>query len=259
MFQIANATGYALDHGCEPVFENFKWTAAAELNYQYVFYRLNILPSNHNLIFKLCQQIGDQITSYGPLPCEPNENLRFNGYFVNEKYFVRHREHIRQLFAPSEEILSLIHAKFHDLLEVPTVAVHVRTYIRDGQNPEYIGHAGSWDYFIKAMDYFSDDYTFLVFSDNPEWTKAHFPANRKKIKFIEGNPHYIDFYLMSLCHHQIIACSTFSWWAAWLNPNLDKVVIAPYIFYNRTAEDVLPPEWIRVASEPFSKDRRYCN
>jgi len=60
---------------------------------------------------------------------------------------------------------------------------------------------------------------------------------------------YEDLRLMSLCRHNIIANSTFSWWGAWLNQNPYKTVIAPKKWFNTEkfdAKDVLPESWIRL-------------
>ncbi len=57
---------------------------------------------------------------------------------------------------------------------------------------------------------------------------------------------------MSLCHHNIIANSTFSWWGAWLNPNKDKIIIAPETWFpenfSRKEEwkDLIPESWIKL-------------
>jgi hypothetical protein len=52
---------------------------------------------------------------------------------------------------------------------------------------------------------------------------------------------------MSLCKNNIIANSTFSWWGAWLNQNLNKKVIAPSTWFGSkmtfTSKDIIPKEW----------------
>ena len=75
------------------------------------------------------------------------------------------------------------------------------------------------------MTYFNNCDNFLIFSDDIVWCKNNFVGD--KFIFIEGEEDYIDLWLMSLCNHNIIANSSFSWWGAWLNKNNNKTVIAP--------------------------------
>ena len=57
--------------------------------------------------------------------------------------------------------------------------------------------------------------------------------------------------MMSLCKHNIISNSTFSWWAAWLNNNKDKLVLAPNLWFTSdknilAVTATLPDEWIKI-------------
>ncbi len=62
----------------------------------------------------------------------------------------------------------------------------------------------------------------------------------------------IDMQLMSLCDHQIISNSTYSWWAAWINNNQNKVVVSPYKWFNREDYNesamihTIPEQWVKI-------------
>jgi hypothetical protein len=89
---------------------------------------------------------------------------------------------------------------------------------------------------------------FFVFSDEPKWVTEILVLHCPDLVLVEhnrGENSFNDMRLMSLCRHHIIANSSFSWWGAWLNPNPDKIVIAPsQWFVNGTdTRDLVPPGW----------------
>ena len=72
------------------------------------------------------------------------------------------------------------------------------------------------------------------------------PSNTIFVSWNQGNMSYRDMQIMSLCKHNIIANSSFSWWGAWLNNNPNKMVVAPSRFFNGNIEDdshIIPKSW----------------
>jgi Glycosyl transferase family 11 len=145
--------------------------------------------------------------------------------------------------------------------KVNSVSVHVRRgdYISNPTFSSVHGFVGI-DYYNKAIEKVRDRVLyphFFVFSDDIEWVKNNLTFDNKTI-FIShnsGRSSYEDMRLMSMCKNNIIANSSFSWWAAWLNANQSKVVIAPenwlvnrsvVPYYDKFIDSLFPDDWIII-------------
>lgn len=105
------------------------------------------------------------------------------------------------------------------------------------------------DYYYQAMSIFPENSVFYVFSDDIEWVKDNLKTS-KRIVYVrtnENNPEK-EIYLMSLCAGNIISNSTFSWWGAWLNTKINKIVVAPKKWYanQKTSSDLIPNNWLII-------------
>lgn len=99
-------------------------------------------------------------------------------------------------------------------------------------------------YFKKAVNYIKRNVmspVFYVFSDNIEWCKRNLNIlglqSNDSIFFVShnfGKNSYKDMQLMSMCQHNIVPQSTFSWWGAYLNQNPNKIVVTPYATFPGT-------------------------
>lgn len=132
-----------------------------------------------------------------------------------------------------------------------SVGIHVRRgdYLN---TPLYEGLC-TLSYYEDAIKYVLDQFgtavSFFIFSNDITWCKENLKNSIDNIKceFVDwniGEDSYIDMQLMSLCKVNIIANSSFSWWAAYLNKRNDKLVIAPKKWVNLPLEFKMQlPDW----------------
>lgn len=130
-----------------------------------------------------------------------------------------------------------------------SVSVHVRRgdYLKESQY-QVIKGFGFYEKAIAEIKKSCPDATFYVFSDDIAWVKSQ--MKEKKVVYVDGNTgadSFKDMLLMSLCKHNIIANSTFSWWGAFLNTHPDKKVICPSDWMvGEKAEGRVPQDWIQI-------------
>ncbi|MBO7294763.1 MAG: alpha-1,2-fucosyltransferase [Bacteroidaceae bacterium] len=180
--------------------------------------------------------------------------LYFKGFYQSERFFKDVEGEVRQAFAfdlnkanaESQTLARQIQENPH------AVSLHVRR--GDYMEPKFYKRYGtvcSQAYFQRAVEMMLAQVPqahFYIFSDDVEWVQQNLRLPRATVVSCNrGADSWQDMMLMSLCRHNIICNSTFSWWGAWLNANPEKRVIAP----SRWLADVdmpyiIPETWIKV-------------
>lgn len=174
-----------------------------------------------------------------------NGNIKLDGYYQNEKYFKLYREDILNLFKIDSTTESYLTEKYSDVSFENSCSIHVRrgNYV----DRQHFHPLQTIDYYKQSISIIGEETLFLIFSDDIEWCKTNLNFIKNKI-FISGNLDYQDLYLMSMCNHNIIANSSFSWWGAWLNNHNNKKVIYPSHWFNNgpDSSEIGGENWVKI-------------
>lgn len=184
----------------------------------------------------------------------PIGNQLLQGYFQSELYFKEYRKEIITAFGLPKY-----------LTQIGTVGVHVRRgdYVTRWSNKhpsvtlEYVAKAL---YKLNEVLFCAGDKLAITkvvcFSDDIEYCKNLYPQNLSQFnwEFCNEQDPKIAMSIMASCEHNIIANSSFSWWAAYLNPNPDKIIVSPHEnnWFGPTykqilnTQDIIPKTWKRI-------------
>lgn len=181
----------------------------------------------------------------------PGINYYFGGWHT-EKYFIGVKDKVIDefQFAAVNDEINLAYIK--KIESTNSVSIHVRRgdYLNNA-NINLFGSVATLDYYQRAIDFMelkNPECHFFIFSNDIAWVKDN--LFMKNVTFVRGNSgtdSWKDMFLMTLCKHNIIANSTFSWWGAWLNKNQNKLVLCPNKFLmTDNYTDVYPESWIKI-------------
>jgi hypothetical protein len=178
-----------------------------------------------------------------------------NEFYQGEKYFKNIENNIRKEFTLKNPLSSL-GLIWQDKINnsANSVLLHIRRgdYVFNKETNSFHGSL-DMDYYEKAIakivEEVGNNIELFVFSDDMDWAKENIKFNYPTNFSDPLIKDYEQMHLMSLCKHDIIANSTFSWWGAWLNMNPQKIVIAPKMWLRNKSSaelDILPSGWITI-------------
>jgi len=197
---------------------------------------------------------------YNKLPYIPAKHVSFFGYFQSEKYFKPCYKHIYnaceigerrnelKLRLPNEEFLGTtvsLHFRigdykkiqhYHPIMTVEYYAnalAHIKSKVQEPLKVVYFCEDGDLADVLVVVEQLQKDFPECTF-----------------VRCVEGLADWEQMLYMSFCTHNIIANSTFSWWGAYFNPNVEKIVCYPAVWFgpsaNADVRDLCPNEWIKI-------------
>ena len=223
-------------------------------------------------------------SSFAYSDLKPHSNVDLivlDGYFQSHKYFTTHCQRICAKILRIDAKQSLVR-KYMPMTTIGESLVSMHFRLGDYKKYPDIYVLQTAEYYTEALKYiyralngtplrvlyFCEDDDLedvsLIIDNINQNINIFLKINDSKeensiVSFIRASTDASDWeqmLMMSLCDHNIIANSTFSWWGAFLNPTLTKIVcyperwFAPEFFVNKEADllrDLCPPEWTKIS------------
>lgn len=176
----------------------------------------------------------------------------FEGYFQSYKYLDPIRDKLVTEITLKKPLDNYYQNISNQIIANQSVAIHIRRGdFANNQKIRSIHQTIDINYYQQALDLIKNKLSnpvYFVFSDDIAWAQKNLITNKPTIYVAaeKNSDPAQELILMSQCQHQIIANSTFSWWAAYINQNQNKIVISPKKWnnkYQKHYRDLLPKNW----------------
>ena len=267
LFQIFATISYAIKSRNDFKFLNAEQLGGGSTTLRYTFWNTLLYRLKPFLIDDIplnIHVIRERGFTYNELPVYEmvgNDSLIF-GYFQSYKYFYENYDTIYKLLSISGTKAKLLDKICYDEFYFKdTISMHFR--IGDYKKIQHVHPLMTKDYYDRCLEFITSkkpDTNFIVMYfcedcdiEDVTMIVKYLEGKFVNFKFIRGDNKLADWeqmLLMSCCHHNIIANSSFSWWSAYLNEWSDKIVCYPSIWFGPSAphntSDLCPPDWNKI-------------
>jgi hypothetical protein len=264
LFQIFTTISHALNYCIPFFFLNEKQLGQGSSTIRYTYWDTFLSTLQPFLKKVNCPNliiIREKNFKYETLPSiMDNENAMLVGYFQSPLYFDSNKNTICKLIKLEQQQLTLktnlnlnfdlkqtisIHFRLGDYKKYPTIhPILDETYYKTA-----ISTIQSKTNDITTVLYFCENEDICDVNNSINILSNSFPH----LQFVRADPLLADWeqlLLMSLCAHNVIANSTFSWWGAYLNNNQNKIVCYPSSWFGSKAghdtSTLFPLNWTKI-------------
>lgn len=222
LFQIAATIGYALKFNKEYIFP--KWFCERSQIYYNPYFETGINDNLDPASFLQFTTYNEKSLRYEPFLNIEHKNINLFGYFQCEEYFKHCKNIINNTFQPSKTILN----KIKKLNFSNSISLQLRYYDRSSYDPQniFVSIEQNLEYLKTAINYFGKNKTYYVNTNNYYKAKKLFSQYNNFI-FLDEYSQIEQFFVQTMCEHNIITNSSFGWWGAYLNLNTEKIVFSP--------------------------------
>jgi len=268
LFQIATVIAYSLKEKITPI---FPYSETLQIGMERPTYWNTLLKTlkkfttfenpmfTNNTLMQL-PQYNEPHFQYKALP-KQLENVMLHGYFQSYQYFDDVKDKLFVIMGLTQQRFQVLEEhKTDPIFDSNTISIHFRR--GDYKTKQEFHPILTYEYYDKSMDILPLDYVeasnVLYFCEKEDESEINDLMLRLKEKYNfqqmrcanHSMPDWKQMLLMSLCEVNIIANSSFSWWAAYLNDNPKKTVIYPKTWFGPmmccNTSDMCPPDWIQI-------------
>ena len=272
LFQIFTTISYAIKSRNRFNFMALEKLGGGSTIIRYTFWNTFFLNLKPFLVTEMPPVfvIKERDFTYNELPVTEmiNKNVMIYGYFQSYKYFQENYNIICRIIGIENlkmKVLSKLNLFNSEYLNKDQLVYNVSLHFRlgDYKKLQEFHPVMTYEYYEKSLSYIQtknvdNTYKIIYFCEDADIDDVLITIDKLIIKFpeynfVRGNNSLQDWeqmIYMSCCHHNIIANSSFSWWAAYFNSRSDKIVCYPSVWFgpsaNNNTKDLCPNEWIKI-------------
>jgi hypothetical protein len=211
----------------------------------------------------------EQGFQYSNIPFFTNKNVKLYGYFQSYKYFeepsvfnkicdmidLRNQQNdvkfVYKNFFPDEIRIISMHFRLGDYKSIQQHHPLMPYEYYDNAITNVLIYTRNLQKVLKyQVNYFCEKEDNLIVLDIIKRLEAKYNI----INFVKVDDSIEDWQqllIMSCCHDNIIANSSFSWWGAYFNNTENNTVCYPYIWFGpankSNVTDLFPNKWVKVS------------